>query len=176
MLRRQQGQIFTEDVTFGEFMRESRENPYSMTRLQGVLARMEHESIHNASYIYILERFHFSYNTFAKNWSIYRSIEERLKALNCGVVLLAIPDEQILSRSLHRADMVGTDWVDQIVTFFGSHETALAGIVESSRRRREDVSRSVLPWIEIDTSSSDWSASAAATFNFLEALSARGGH
>lgn len=77
MLGLQQGQIFTEDVTFGEFMRESRENPYSMARLQAVLAQMEHESNHNPNYLFILERFHFSYNTFAKNWSIYRSIEER---------------------------------------------------------------------------------------------------
>lgn len=176
MLRLHQGRIFAEDVTFGEFMLESRENPYSMTRLHAVLAQLERESIHNPDYVYILERFHFSYNTFAKNWCIYRSIEERLQALNCGVVLLTIPEELIVSRSLHRTDMVGTDWVDQIVTFFGSPEAAIDGIVESARRRREDVHQSVLPWIEIDTAFSNWLAAASATFSFLTTLSAQGRH
>ena len=165
------GEIFSEEVTFGDFMQESREDPYSIVRLETTLAKIEHEARRDTRYVYVLERFHFSYNTFAHEWSIYHSIEKRLNVLNCGVILLTIPEEQVLARSLDRADMVGTDWVEQMVAFFGSYEAAVTGIVESSRRRRDDVRSSILPSVEIDTSSSDWNAYAATAVKFLRQVS-----
>jgi hypothetical protein len=168
------GEIFAEDRTFGDFMRESRTNPYSMDRLEATLDRIERKASQDPRYVYILERFHFSYNTFARDWSIYRSIEKRLSALNCGVVLLTIPEGEMVARSLHRTDMIGTNWVEQIVSFFGSYQAALAAIVESARRRRDDLNNTILPWIEINTASCEWPNYAGTAMKFLAHLVAAG--
>lgn len=160
------GGVFPEEVTFGEFVRESRTDPTSLARLESVLAEVETRSRGRRDYFYVLERFHHSYFAFSLDWGIYAGIERRLRALNCSVVLLTIPPREMELRSLRRADMAGTAWVDEVVGFYGSPDLALAGLAASQERRREALARGSLPSLEIETTDRDWNGYADAIMSF----------
>jgi hypothetical protein len=118
--------LIDEEATFDDFMTEFFADPIAAAhrarnRMAEILDRIE---AHNRSSRYLLERFHFSHLALGSEWKWCQNLNERCAALGSRVVVLALPDNRLAQRLLHRAEHGGKDW-QNLINRYGPEEKAL---------------------------------------------------
>ncbi|HET9129842.1 MAG TPA: hypothetical protein VFO86_02775 [Terriglobia bacterium] len=156
------GRVFPEEDTFGEVMSELQQpgisNERRLRRLTHTLELIEGQAVSTRGRSgFVLERFHLSYYVLLPEWNLYADFDARLARLNCLIVLLSIPEEDIATRCLDRKDRAGTSWTKDMIAHYGSRESVLDAIIQSVRKRRNAAQMSRLPLIEIETGLGAWS-------------------
>lgn len=151
-------QHFDEEATFNDFMHDFAADSElaaqrASDRMATILDTVEAE---NDSQHYIFERFHFSQLALGSDWKWYKHLDERCAALDCKVVALTVPDDQLASRSLYRAEYGGTDW-QGLIERVGSEESALRAIRRAQESRLDAIRMSLLEHLIIDTVEGTWS-------------------
>lgn len=151
-----------EEVTFDSFMDDFSTDPSAASRrardrLSAVLDTIEGAA---SSANYLLERFHFSHLALGSDWKWYQDIDMRCAALKCKVVALTIPNEQLATRSLYRAEYHDADW-QHFIPRFGSEEQALRAIRAAQKSRIDAIEASRLERRLIDTHRKAWDNYAA---------------
>jgi hypothetical protein len=170
------GRVFFEEETLGELMDELRDASIAPSQHCARLDRVLYELQQAAAsaphgYGYVLERFHPSYYALLPDWSLYASIDERLLALGCKIVLLYYDRAELEPRSLERVDRRDGDWAAGMVAYYGSRARAIDAIDLSQRRRRMSLELSRLPHQQIDTTAMDWQAYAGQIIDFWRSTS-----
>lgn len=150
-------QHFGEEATFNGFMRDFAADPElaarrARDRMATVLDAVETA---NDSQRYVFERFHFSQLALGSDWKWYKPLDERCATLDCKVVALTVPDDQLASRSLYRAEYGDTDW-QGLVEHAGSEQGALKRIRRAQESRLDAIRMSRLEHLIIDTTAGDW--------------------
>ena len=151
-------ELVDEEATFGDFMTEfsadtDAASEKARKRLEEILTWIEREKPKK----YVLERFHFSQIALGSEWQWYREIDRRCAALGIKVVVLVLPEERLLSRSLYRSEHNGTDW-QNFIQRYGSEVKALHAIRLSQQMRLDAIEQSELTGVLIDTTGEDWNA------------------
>jgi hypothetical protein len=152
-------ELFCEDETFGDFMTEWIASPQAATRDAQARqhAILDTIAAHRSdpTYRYLLERFFPSQYALGSDW--YAQIDERCANLDCKIVLLTLPTEELRARCLYRAEYADRDW-QHFIDSYGSEPAALDAIRRSQQRRHDALTKSALPHLVINTSGKDWSA------------------
>ncbi len=128
--------VHDEDETFGEFMDQPHRvrASWARSRMDTVLDKVRQPIVSGA---HLLERFHPSFYALMPGWSVYERVDTSLAVLGFGLVMLTVPERDVSSRCLDRADRSATNWRPGMVDYFGTASSALDAIVLSQRRRLE---------------------------------------
>jgi hypothetical protein len=150
--------LIEEEATFGAFRAEfaadaDAASERARQRLDDILTRIEREKPRS----YVLERFHFSQIALGSEWRRYREIDRRCAACGIKAVVLVLPEDRLLSRSLYRCEYDGTDW-QNLIQVYGSEAKALHAIRFSQQTRLDAIRQSELTGLLIDTTDKDWRA------------------
>jgi thymidylate kinase len=150
---------FDEDATFDDFMEDlKRDRELARDRANRRMGRiLDAVASAEAPRNVLLERFHFSHVALDDDWASYDEIDRRCSAMGFKAVLLTIPEGQIATRSLYRAEYDGRDW-QGFVNRYGSEAPALQALESSQRRRIGALRQSRLEHVLIETSARDWRA------------------
>jgi hypothetical protein len=150
-------ELVDEAATFDDFVSEFSADPeaasrHARDRMTVILDQIEAAG---DSRRHVLERFHFSQIALGSEWKWYRNIDDRCAALNCRVVVLALPDDQLPSRSLYRVEYDGADW-QHLILLHGSEERALDALRRAQSARIDAIKQSCLPYRIVDASEKAW--------------------
>lgn len=150
-------ELIAEPVTFDDFVTEFLTNPNAAAyrarqRMMAILDRIEGRGHAER---YLLERFHFSQLALGSEWKWYRRIDERCAALGCRLVVLVIPEVELATRSLYRAEHGGNDW-QKLIEHFGSEESALQHLRNAQTARLNAVEESKLDRLVVETREKTW--------------------
>lgn len=148
--------VVSEDVTFGDFMREFDLDPGVAAlgfaqRLNSVLDDVARHAAENV----VLERFHFSAIALGADAVVLREVELRCRDLGCTVVIFTLPDVALKSRSLYRREYDGADW-QGLCSAYGSEQAALRVLRRAQSRRVDAIRAGLLPYLEVETSDMAW--------------------
>ena len=132
--------IIDEEQTTGNLVVELRDQNITATdkchRLDQLLPRIE-DSLRSGTFM-ILERFHPTYYALMPDWVLVRKYDEKLCALGFGMVLLDLPNEELVKRSFHRPEMRNENWEEGLTKWYGSKELAVKAFIDSQENRRRD--------------------------------------
>jgi len=149
--------LVAEESTFDDFVGEFSVDPdaasrHARSRMTVILDQIEAagDSRHH-----VLERFHFSQIALGSEWKWFRNVDDRCAALNCKVVVLALPGDQLASRSLYRAEYDGADW-QHLILLQGSEERALDALRQAQSARIDAIKQSRLAYRIVDASEKAW--------------------
>ncbi|HMR88654.1 MAG TPA: hypothetical protein PKD51_10895 [Saprospiraceae bacterium] len=158
--------IFYEMETFGNFMLEVESPNYFFdhnNRLNQCLKQINS----NKEGKYILERFHFSYYPFLRDWAMYTEIDKTLHKLNFMVIFLTYHESLLEERALHHYGILNSIGTETVIEHFGSKENALNAYRDSNRKRKECLNYTKLQCIEIDTTEMNWMQYAEVIINLV---------
>ncbi len=150
--------FYDEEATFGAFMTEVLDDrdgdpKPKLRRLRACLQEIERESI-RPDFRFVAERAHPSYYALLPRWELYEETDRRFAVCGALIVLLEIPEADLVHRSLHRKEHEGR--AGGFVAIYGSEANALEAIEQSVRLRREAVCRSASPHVTIETKEKRW--------------------
>lgn len=157
--------IFSEDITFGDFMTEIKENKTKnkLFRLHEINNKIKETN----DKVIILERFHLSYYAITGNWEQYKIIDEYLAENNFVLILLSYNNNFIFDRAINHFDIKDKVLLDDFINYFGSFDNMLKSYEESQNRRLNALNKTKLKYLNIDTSERKWDKYLSKIYNFI---------
>lgn len=165
--------VIPEDDTLGRIMSQARDPAWrgapTFEALEQTLDWIESGSLREGlGARFLVERFHLTAYALHPDWSCFAPYDARLAAMRARLVLLTYPEAMAAERSLDRPDRVGERWADEMASWYGSREAAVAAVRDSLRRREEALALTALPHLVLDTTDRDWTRLAAAALAFWD--------
>lgn len=150
--------VFSEIETFGDFIIDLNNQQLSNKEKCFMLEKILEELELHKDKVIILERFHFSYYAFLKDWSLYAEIDKKLQEKNFLQVLLTYNEKLFFERAVKHNDRITTNsnWEAETIEYFGSIEDALSEYKKFQDNRLEALAYTKLPIRRIDTSKMLW--------------------
>ena len=150
--------VFSELETFGDFIIDLNNQKLSNKEKCFMLEKILEELELHKDKVIILERFHFSYYAFLKDWSLYDEIDKKLQEKNFLQILLTYDEKLFFERAIKHNDRITTNsnWEAETIEYFGSIENALSEYKKFQDNRLEALAYTKLPILRIDTSKKLW--------------------
>lgn len=162
-------ELIDEEATFDDFVTEFLAKPDAAARqaTTGMATILDKIEAQRSSRCYVLERFYFSHVALGSPWSFYKGLDERCASLKIKVIVLVIPVEEIVHRSLYRTEHVGRDW-QKLIDHYGSEREALRTLSRAQAARIQAVAESRLEHRIVDTREKQWRRYAAEIAEWLD--------
>lgn len=162
-------EFIDEDQTTGELVAELQNSQLSDEarhyRLHKLIPIIQHQNMHSS--FTILERFHPTYFALIPNSQLFKIYDDILSELNFGLVLLDLPNDDLLGRSFFRPEMEGQNWSESLKEWYGSQDAAINAFIASQQRRRDFLQKTKLKHLRIETTERDWKSYVDSIVHFV---------